>query len=81
MKIISNGEKLMTIKIEDVGLSDRILELIGKKRLVKMPKGDMSKYGIYLARRENFLHCLLRSKDSTVLDGWFYPDELKNEKT
>lgn len=63
----------MTIRIQNPGLSDKILALIGKKRAVFLPKQEMP-YGYYIATREGFLRALIRSKGQKPPEGWVYWD-------
>jgi len=63
----------MTIKIQPLGLPDKLLALFGKKRAVFMPKQEMP-YGYYIATREGFFRALLRSKGQKPPEGWVYWD-------
>lgn len=67
----------MTIKFQEQNIWDAILGFLGKKRAVFIPKEAMGeKDGVFLAKRESFLSCLMRSKNKPLPKDWFYPEDL-----
>jgi hypothetical protein len=61
----------MTLRIQSLGLPDRILSMLGKERAVFIPPMN-EQYGYYIARRESFLRALLRSRSKSPPEGWMY---------
>jgi len=62
----------MTIKIPKVGLADKILRLIGKKRGIILPSGVYEKFGPYtysVAQKEFFLKALFRPINEPLPNG------------
>jgi hypothetical protein len=67
----------MTIQVPEPGLSDKILQLFGKRRAVKIPVDIYKKYGPYVyahAVRESFWRALLRPKGKNLPEGYFYAE-------
>jgi hypothetical protein len=64
----------MTLRIQPLGLPDRILSLFGKRRAVYIPSMS-EQYGYYIARRENFFRALFRSCGKPLPEGFFYWEE------
>lgn len=68
----------MTIIFPKQTAGDKILSLLGKKRAVFIPNIYKS-FGIYAygkAIEETFLGALIRNKNQSLKEGWFYPDEI-----
>lgn len=62
----------MTIKIPPVGVADRVLKYLGKRRALIMPAGAYEKRGPYViarARKECFLKALLRPNSKELPPG------------
>lgn len=64
----------MTVRIQPPNMLDKLLSVLGKRRAVRI-LGMNERYGYYIARRENFLHALLRPSGSPPPDGWVYWDD------
>ena len=59
----------MTIKMPEESFADKILEFLGKKRRVIVPKEPYEKHGPYayaLATKESFWKALLRPKGAPL---------------
>lgn len=63
----------MTIKIPQITIGDKILEMLGKKRGIILPnKQLLRRYGpngIYIATKENFFKALFRRKGEELPEG------------
>lgn len=69
----------MTIRMPEADLPDKILQLFGKRRAVKMPDGTYHKFGPYAyahAIKEGFWRALLRPKGQDPPEGYVYPDNV-----
>ncbi len=65
----------MTFTIQESGVADRILALIGKRRAIHIPDDNKYPYGYYRAPRESFFRALFRPKSMPPGKGWIYWDE------
>ncbi len=72
----------MTVKIPKPTMTDRILNLLGKKRAIHIPDDvhkEYSPYGYMQAQRESFLKALLRKKGEELPEGWVYLEDLSTK--
>jgi hypothetical protein len=72
----------MTIRLPKQSIGDRILEIFGKRRAIKIPRKGYEQYGPYVymkASKESFWGALLRPKNRRPPEGFVYMDELKAE--
>ena len=73
----------MTIKLPQPSMGDKILKLLGKKRVVKLPSEVYEKFGPYVyatAQKEPFWKALLRSADEDLPEDMidvFYLNQVK----
>jgi hypothetical protein len=69
----------MTIRMPEADLPDKILQLFGKRRAVKIPADIYKKYGPYVSARavkESFWRALLRPKGQDPPEGYVYVNDL-----
>ena len=75
----------MTIRLPDPNILDRFLNLLGKKRGVKIPIEAYKKFGPYFyakAYKENFWRTLFRSGNQDLLKGLvdvFFVADIRNK--
>lgn len=70
----------MTIKLSESSFGDRILNLIGKKRAIRIPLEVYDKFGPYVyakAQKESFWRALIRPEGKLPPNGWTYPFDHK----
>jgi hypothetical protein len=68
----------MTIRIPEADLPDKILQLFGKRRAVKIPADIYKKYGSYVSAlvvKESFWRALLRPKGKKPPEGYVYAED------
>jgi hypothetical protein len=64
----------MSLKIEPLGIADRVLAWFGKRRAVYIPSCP-ERFGYYYAPRERFFRALLRPKTEQPPKGWCYLEQ------
>ncbi|MCX5815163.1 MAG: hypothetical protein NTX75_02825 [Proteobacteria bacterium] len=65
----------MTIRIPEETFADRLLTMMGKKRVFWIPADVYKRLGpciIVQAKRESFWKALARPKGQEPPEGWFY---------
>ena len=68
----------MTIKTPQKNFPDLILNVLGKKRAVKVPEGIYEKFGPYVSvkpQKESFWKALIRPKNVAPPQNYIYIDE------
>ena len=59
----------MTMKYPEIGIADKFLKLLGKRRGIKIPYEAYEKFGPYVyvkLQKENFWKALFRSRDKNL---------------
>jgi hypothetical protein len=75
----------MTIRLPEPNILDRFLNLLGKKRGVKIPIGAFEKFGPHFsakAYKESFWKALFRSRYQDLPEGLvdvFFIEDIRNE--
>ncbi|ABW67062.1 hypothetical protein Dole_1256 [Desulfosudis oleivorans Hxd3] len=73
---------MMTWRLPQTTLADKLLALAGKKRAIHIPEGVYKALGPYVtvrARKESFWRALFRPEGKVPPRGWFYPDIGENQ--
>ncbi|HRT71057.1 MAG TPA: hypothetical protein P5308_06835 [Syntrophales bacterium] len=68
----------MTVELPKPTFGDKVLDMMGKKRAVFVPKDVYREYGPHAyakASKESFLRALLRPKGADPPEGWVYLDD------
>lgn len=68
----------MTIRFPEKSIADKILNMLGKKRVVILPQNAYETFGRYVyakARKESFFRSLLRAKNQKLPAGYAYLDD------
>jgi hypothetical protein len=79
IKETNEKQLYMTIRIPEADLFDRILQLFGKRRAMKIPADIYQKFGPYVysrAVKESFWRTLLRPKGQKPPEGYVYAEDL-----